>query len=868
MFRALFLLLPLTTLLGCTDKADEDDDGPVDDDGDGFEAQDDCDDKDDSINPDAEELCDGVDNNCDGEIDEGDATGALTWFADSDGDGFGDAASTLTACDQPADHVADDTDCDDGDEAVNPGADELCATEGVDDDCDGDVDESDAADATTWYRDSDKDGYGDPDSDRSSCEALDGYVDNGDDCVDDQSSISPMAAEMCDGLDNDCDGEVDEDDAVDAVFWYTDADHDGYGDPSTGARACEADEWQTEDNTDCDDSEPTVYPDAPAICDDLDNDCDGDVDDGWRVPSDYADIQTALDAASGGETICVQAGTYTETIDFSGKAVALVGTEGSEYTVIDGDGVGPVVSFQSGEGAGSELSGFTITGGDATYGAGVYVDGASPSLMDLVMEGNTCTASTCYGTGLYVDQGDPLVLQVELNNNTCVASSNCNGVGGYFAYSDGVIQGLRSTGNTADAGSTAHGVGLYFGSYTTLEASQVEVLGNSSTGGAWVLGAGVTFISRSTVALSNSIVAGNTGEALITSGAAHISNSSSPTFENVVVHGNSVEASYASYASGVGITGTSSASFINVAITGNTASGSGDRSDSAGLWVAGSLSLSYSDLYGNDDADIYGMTDPTGTDGNISVDPGFTDVSSADPLAWDLTLGSSSALMDAGDPSLSDPDGSTSDIGAYGGAGAADWGWSATIEQLRDGTVSEGYVVTVSEVVVTGVSYYGFTVQDPNATAPEYSGITVFLGEPHSLARGMELTIEGELYDYFGLAELLVDLEDIVITGTSSEPAPVELTLAEAMDEAWEGVLVTVTDGSLDDAAYDCSADSSYCDDDDLWTLTDGSDALVIYDLLYDSDDWTDQIGVSPLTGVMSYNYYRYRLMPRSTWDF
>ncbi|RME49773.1 MAG: hypothetical protein D6795_11205, partial [Deltaproteobacteria bacterium] len=67
-----------------------------------------------------------------------------------------------------------------------------------------------------------------------------------------------------------------------------------------------------------------------------------------------------------------------------------------------------------------------------------------------------------------------------------------------------------------------------------------------------------------------------------------------------------------------------------------------------------------------------GLPDPTGTDGNISVDPRFVDTTGDDPLAWDLHLSSDSPLIDAGDPALLDPDGSRSDIGAYGGPGG-DW---------------------------------------------------------------------------------------------------------------------------------------------------------------------------------------------------
>lgn len=82
--------------------------------------------------------------------------------------------------------------------------------------------------------------------------------------------------------------------------------------------------------------------------------------------------------------------------------------------------------------------------------------------------------------------------------------------------------------------------------------------------------------------------------------------------------------------------------------------------------------MSYCDTSGNTKANFYNVSDPSGTDGNLSVAPDFVDVSSADPLDWDLDLLSSSSLVDAGDPAILDADGSRNDMGAYGGPG---WSW-------------------------------------------------------------------------------------------------------------------------------------------------------------------------------------------------
>ena len=96
----------------------------------------DCDDSRSDVNPDAEEVCDDIDNDCDGDTDEGVTT---TFYQDADGDGYGNSAVTIQACSVPAGYVADNTDCDDTRGDVNPGAEEVC--DGVDNDCDGEVDE-------------------------------------------------------------------------------------------------------------------------------------------------------------------------------------------------------------------------------------------------------------------------------------------------------------------------------------------------------------------------------------------------------------------------------------------------------------------------------------------------------------------------------------------------------------------------------------------------------------------------------------------------------------------------------------------------------------------------------------------------------
>ena len=121
----------------------------VDNDGDGFSVDVDCDDDNPTIHPNADEVCDGVDNNCDDEIDEATAVDASTWYEDSDGDNYGDTSETTQACDAEDGWVLDNTDCNDDDDTVNPGQNEICNDGVVDEDCDDHID-CDDPDCASW----------------------------------------------------------------------------------------------------------------------------------------------------------------------------------------------------------------------------------------------------------------------------------------------------------------------------------------------------------------------------------------------------------------------------------------------------------------------------------------------------------------------------------------------------------------------------------------------------------------------------------------------------------------------------------------------------------------------------------------------
>ncbi|MEY3212476.1 MAG: hypothetical protein RIT28_2957 [Pseudomonadota bacterium] len=248
----------------------------------------DCDDLNASAFPGGIEVCDGADNDCDGLLDSADDDveegSSATWLPDEDGDGYGDDAGTpVDSCDQPEGYAIVGGDCDTADAAISPGAEELC--DGFDNNCDGltDGDDPDLSGGVfTWYEDLDSDGFGDDATVTESCAQPDGYVSVGGDCDVSDADVSPGATEACDGLDNDCDGlaDVDDPDLSSSVFtWYDDADGDGFGDDASATETCAQPAGWVSVGGDCDESDADISPGATEACDELDNDCDGLIDD-------------------------------------------------------------------------------------------------------------------------------------------------------------------------------------------------------------------------------------------------------------------------------------------------------------------------------------------------------------------------------------------------------------------------------------------------------------------------------------------------------------------------------------------------------------------------------------------------------------
>ncbi|MCB9676436.1 MAG: putative metal-binding motif-containing protein [Alphaproteobacteria bacterium] len=238
----------------------------------------DCDDSSGAVHPGAPEICDGIDNDCNGLADIADGLPTQTWYPDPDGDGWGDATDPGTAACAPiAGLVSLAGDCDELDASVNPGAVEVC--DQIDNDCSGTAD--DGLTVYDYWDDIDGDGFGDGSPTGQACEPPVGAADVDGDCDDGDDSVYPGAPEQCDGIDNNCNTLVDDD--VATLDWYVDADGDGFGDGTTAPVSdCLQPIGTVANALDCDDDPvagAAFSPDADEICDGLDNDCDGDVDD-------------------------------------------------------------------------------------------------------------------------------------------------------------------------------------------------------------------------------------------------------------------------------------------------------------------------------------------------------------------------------------------------------------------------------------------------------------------------------------------------------------------------------------------------------------------------------------------------------------
>lgn len=199
------------------------------------------------------------------------------------------------------------------------------------------------------------------------------------DCDDSDALVYPSADETCDGIDNNCDRQVDEDSAIDAPSWFYDQDGDGWGGEDTVA-ACQPPKGATDQGGDCDDEDALVFPGAEEIpCNSILESCSG-TDGGRQVPAQYPTLQEAIQAAVPGDWICLEAGDHDAAL--VDRSLTITGLRRASETRVLGDG-GPALRVERVQGL--TVRALTLSGGEGLSGGGLFVESSSELLFEDVI---------------------------------------------------------------------------------------------------------------------------------------------------------------------------------------------------------------------------------------------------------------------------------------------------------------------------------------------------------------------------------------------------------------------------------------------------------------------------------------------------
>ncbi len=340
------------------------------------------------------------------------------------------------------------------------------------------------------------------------------------DCDDENPLVFPGQVEHCDGVDEDCDGMID-DDAVDSVAYFPDEDSDGFGGDAGAVASCTTvPDWLTTGG-DCDDADPFVHPDMPEVpCNGIPESCSGDG--GVRVPEDVASLQLAVDAAPEGGFVCVGPGTWDGA--FIARSVQLVAVDGPDVTFLDGGGRANVLDVDGA--SGTTIDGFSIRNGDATVGGGVRIRNATDvtvrscrfddnvarahgGAVSIESSSNVLVTTSFFddnaadgaGGAVYVDQStDVRISECQFNRNLSQDD------GGSVALS--ASQDIRIAGGAMARGAAQHGGCL---ASQDVSGLTVEVVSFSSCS-ASVSGGAVWLTQNEDVVVSEVQFSGNTSE--------------------------------------------------------------------------------------------------------------------------------------------------------------------------------------------------------------------------------------------------------------------------------------------------------------------------------------------------------------------